>query len=171
MKITRLKHGVHVYSNIVPLSESREMLKTTFAFCFFRVSTIYLPLRFWSALLEWKSRRAIKRFKKCFLIMFKYFEHENCATNSLRLDLWSTESLIHPNKEYEAPFMGTKGVSNMKKEPKKCWCGTFGNTFLVQETWVLKSGAEGYRPEIYPTSDFWKVVFSAPVERESSSFL
>ena len=97
MKITRLKDGMHVYSNIVPLSELREMLKTTFAFCFFRVSTIYLPLRFWSALLEWKSRRAIKRFKKCFLIMFKYFKHENCATNPLRLGLWSMESLIHPS--------------------------------------------------------------------------
>ena len=69
----------------------------------------------WTDLLD---RKIIRHFLKCFLIMFKYFEHENCATNSLRLDLWSTESLIHPNKEYEAPFMGTKGVSNMKVTKK-----------------------------------------------------
>ena len=115
MKITRLKHGVHVYSNIVPLSESREMLKTTFAFFFLEsVLSLYL-LGSGQHSLNGKgwSRRAIKRFKKCFLIMFKYFKHENCATNPFRLGLWSTEFIIHPTS-------GIRGVSNMKSNQKKC---------------------------------------------------
>ena len=107
MKITRLKDGMHVYSNIVPLSELREMLKTTFAFFFLEsVLSIYL-LGSGQHSLNGKgwSRRAIKRFKKCFLIMFKYFKHENCASNPL-----STESLIHP----------TSGIRGSLWVPKAC---------------------------------------------------